>query len=872
MKVIILNAGKGGRLGALTEERPKCLVDVGGRPILDYQLDALRLAGVTELVMVVGYREEAVRAHLARYPEFSVTFIGNPDYANTNTAYSLWLARHEMTSDFLYFNGDVLFHPQLVERLVTAPAENALAVEHKRCGDEEVKVILDGSRITAIGKEVDQNSSFGEFIGIARFSGRVGPLFRKTLEEVIERRKLLKNYFETAVDLMLDQAPFTSVDITDLPCIEIDFPEDLERARTVVLPRFTEAPSEKKKILFYIQRDLQLPFLEPIHDHLKRRYPALELAFAAPSFILPRDGNPGWGLQSEEVARLSRKSHFVRTVEEFAPDVTVFADACTNVMNCGKRVFVGHGIISKGGFYTDNPLVRRENLADLICVPGEWHKDILSRNVFSPIAVTGFIKSDRLFGPSACTREAFCHNHAIPPEKRIVLYAPTFNAELSAIPTLGERVVELCDPDTYMVIKLHTMTDIRWVELHRRLVGRHPHVRFLEGIDVTPAMAAADILVSDVSSVVVEFMALDRPVIAVNNPRQHEYDGYIPTDVEYRVRDACLQVGTVEELTAAVQRSFAFPNELSEKRRQYAEALCYGRDGHSAQRAAEAVIQLVQGSWREFKPSTRFSIVLLPETATAPGAARVAMAEARKRNAGIDLEFIVISDEPARWGDGIKWLAFENATMDRLLTAATGDYLVFLSPLTILPERWLEFLFNYFRWHADTGMVRTLSVKDEYKELFRQIFPGIGTAAEQDVAALLLSTLMGRDVPMTTVVPDCLMVSRAAWEQCAPLPGCPVTGDGMNELARQLSVAGFSQRMALDLFSYPRHAVEPCPATLERLTDAYERDPDNREAVVGLLSYLSAHGFVVEARALCVRHQARYGDDCDFKRLATSVV
>lgn len=239
MKAIILNAGKGGRLGSLTDDRPKCLVEVGGRPILDFQLDALRQNGVRDLVMVVGYRDAMICDYLKRYPEFSVTWINNPDYAHTNTAYSLWLARREMTGNFLYLNGDVLFHPELIRRLVAAPSCNPLAVERKRCGDEEVKVLLSGTRITAIGKEIPPTEAYGEFIGVARFAGSIGSLFGATLTDVVERDRLLKNYFETAVDRLLDQAVFTALDISDLPCIEIDFPEDLERAENTILPAFT---------------------------------------------------------------------------------------------------------------------------------------------------------------------------------------------------------------------------------------------------------------------------------------------------------------------------------------------------------------------------------------------------------------------------------------------------------------------------------------------------------------------------------------------------------------------------------------------------------------------------------------------------------
>jgi len=185
---------------------------------------------------VVGYRHEMIREHLQRYPEFTVTWVDNPDYADTNTANSLWLARREMTDDFLYLNGDVLFHPELVRRLVAAPSLNPLAVERKRCGEEEVKVLLDGARVTAIGKEINPAEAYGEFIGVAKFTGAIGSLFGATLEEVVLRDKLVKNYFETAVDRMTDKTIFTALDVSDLPCIEIDFPEDLERAKNVILP------------------------------------------------------------------------------------------------------------------------------------------------------------------------------------------------------------------------------------------------------------------------------------------------------------------------------------------------------------------------------------------------------------------------------------------------------------------------------------------------------------------------------------------------------------------------------------------------------------------------------------------------------------
>lgn len=244
MKAIILVAGRGSRLAPHTDDRPKCLIEIGGRSILDHQLDALAAAGVFEVVLVVGCLQEMVRGHLASRREFTFTFIENERFGETNTAYSLWLARGEMTDDFIYLNGDVLIHPEVIRRLTGAPAAQALAVERKRCGDEEVKALLDGCRIMALSKTVPPADAYGEFIGIARFARSFGPFFSASLEEVVERDGLLKVYFELALERLLASHALTAIDISDLPTIEIDFPEDLARAEHEILPRITGAGAQ----------------------------------------------------------------------------------------------------------------------------------------------------------------------------------------------------------------------------------------------------------------------------------------------------------------------------------------------------------------------------------------------------------------------------------------------------------------------------------------------------------------------------------------------------------------------------------------------------------------------------------------------------
>ena len=233
MKAVILVAGASRRLLSYTAEVPKCLLEVGGKTILDYQLDAIEELGITEVIIVTGYRREQVHEALAaRAAGLHITPFVNHQFFDTNTAYSLALAREAFAGEqILYMNGDVLFLTQLLRRVQEAAAANPMAVERKRCGDEEVKVIVnDGGRILEVGKELDPAASLGEFIGVARFDAAFTTPFADALDRVIAAGERTA-YFERALDLLAADHPLHAIDVTDLPCIEIDFPADLQKAR-----------------------------------------------------------------------------------------------------------------------------------------------------------------------------------------------------------------------------------------------------------------------------------------------------------------------------------------------------------------------------------------------------------------------------------------------------------------------------------------------------------------------------------------------------------------------------------------------------------------------------------------------------------------
>ena len=240
MKAIILCAGVSRRLYPLTQETPKCLLEVGGRTILSRQVDALLACGVTAIHLVVGYYRERIVKHLEEaYPGREFRFHINHHFFETNTAYSLQKClTGSMPEETVLMNGDVLYPTALLRRTLDSEFASALAVDSKSCAEEEVKVIEgDRRRIVAIGKRLAPENCLGEFIGVAKFSAEFTGKLTASLDRLIAAGGK-EDYFEAAIDPLLADGDLHYEDVSDLPCIEIDFLEDYEKSQTLVKSDF----------------------------------------------------------------------------------------------------------------------------------------------------------------------------------------------------------------------------------------------------------------------------------------------------------------------------------------------------------------------------------------------------------------------------------------------------------------------------------------------------------------------------------------------------------------------------------------------------------------------------------------------------------
>lgn len=232
MKAVILAAGLGKRLEPLTLTSPKCLLPVAGRPVLDRQLEALAEAGVRKTWIVTGSHAGKVERHLAGRAEAVCVF--NPAYAVSNilASFELALSQVDDQEGLLVMAGDVVFGGDIARRLLDAASRSDLALCHDRrvCQKEEVKVILDGTRITRLGKDLNPASAQGEFLGLFAVSARLLPEMRRAAADVLATRRSTAYLFDMLNTLIDRGTAAEGVDVGDALWEEIDFLEDIERA------------------------------------------------------------------------------------------------------------------------------------------------------------------------------------------------------------------------------------------------------------------------------------------------------------------------------------------------------------------------------------------------------------------------------------------------------------------------------------------------------------------------------------------------------------------------------------------------------------------------------------------------------------------
>jgi len=232
MKAALLTAGREAR--PLDPTRPKTLVEVGGVAILRRAITNLRRAGVDQFVIATGHEAAQVEAAVASwFPGLDVVLVDNPAFATTGNAHTLLQLRPHLDREpFFLVDGDVVFDREAIE-LLLARGPDTLAVRTlDSIGLEDVKVTADpADRILAIGKHVPVRGAMGESVGIQLFSAAMARRLFATLEDRVVRRGLATEYYEAALQELVDQGEcLYGVDLGHVYAAELDTVEDLRAA------------------------------------------------------------------------------------------------------------------------------------------------------------------------------------------------------------------------------------------------------------------------------------------------------------------------------------------------------------------------------------------------------------------------------------------------------------------------------------------------------------------------------------------------------------------------------------------------------------------------------------------------------------------
>lgn len=212
------------------------MIPFSGRSLLEWQVRALNAAGVSEVVVVTGFEADKVAVALEAIdlPGTTLRTSHNPFFELADNLASCWIARHEMTDEFLILNGDTLIEPEIAKRVIADPpvAPITVTIDVKDDGDydtDDMKVRTEGEKLVAIGKTLPLDLVTGESIGCLRFTKEGGRSFVTEIERLLRNEEGLKRWYLSAIDGIARYHGNVGVrSIQGLEWGELDFPADLD--------------------------------------------------------------------------------------------------------------------------------------------------------------------------------------------------------------------------------------------------------------------------------------------------------------------------------------------------------------------------------------------------------------------------------------------------------------------------------------------------------------------------------------------------------------------------------------------------------------------------------------------------------------------
>lgn len=231
MKAIILAAGYGSRLRPITDNLPKCMVEVNNVKIIEKQLSNLIRNGIElkDIIVVTGYKSDKLKNYINEIYK-GVNIVENKVYESTNNMYSLYLTKEYVKDDnFILMNADVYYEEAIIKELLENDFENLIVCDDGIYIEESMKIVKNGNAITNISKAITKENAYGVSIDVYKLSKQSGKKLFSIIDKIINVDKNLNSWTEVALDMLLKEEEFHSLDMK-YNWVEIDNHEDLKHA------------------------------------------------------------------------------------------------------------------------------------------------------------------------------------------------------------------------------------------------------------------------------------------------------------------------------------------------------------------------------------------------------------------------------------------------------------------------------------------------------------------------------------------------------------------------------------------------------------------------------------------------------------------
>ena len=227
---IILASGIGKRLRPLTDSLPKSLIEIGGRSLLERQLDSLTPQGCSHIIITTGHCGDKIKQFVEdNYHNYQIELVYNSKYEITNYIYSLWLIKSNLKQNVILLHGDLVYENEVLKGLVDSPLENAVIVSHDaKKLNKDFKAVVEDGKISRIGVQYSGPNTFS-CLPLYKLSLKFISTWQARIDEFISDNKV-SCYAEDALNTLMPGLGLCPFYIRNKFCMEIDTYEDLEIA------------------------------------------------------------------------------------------------------------------------------------------------------------------------------------------------------------------------------------------------------------------------------------------------------------------------------------------------------------------------------------------------------------------------------------------------------------------------------------------------------------------------------------------------------------------------------------------------------------------------------------------------------------------